>query len=401
MSSIPTSEIRNRLLLGQAAVQLALLDRASVDCVVTSPPFYRLRDYRMAGQIGHEPSIHGWVDNLLDVFAGIERVLKPTGSVWLNVADTYSRHRRQGARRKSLLLGPERLALALARRGWVVRNKIVWAKSNPMPHSVTDRFTGTWEQIYLLSRSEIGYWFDLDAVRVPHTSSRKPGKATVWTGSYGGTNDGLTALRREGRTGHPLGKNPGDVWRLAKAAHRGDHSATFPERLIETPIRAGCPSVVCAACGQPFQPDGEATCGCRAGTRPGLVLDPFIGTGTTARVAARLGRDWLGIDLTDAHFRPPTEPAEGVAEPLSIPPLPERAFHETVDTCKRGPRHDRAQTRPRHDDSHRPPGQGTHGLPGGSSHSSRAPRHHPAHRERRDRPTAPGDTAEDRPRARS
>ena len=302
MSSIPTSEIRNRLLVGDAHTILQQLPGASVDCVVTSPPYYQLRDYDHPQQIGHETDVQGWVDNLVAVFDEINRVLKPTGTVWLNLADTYSRHQNQGTRRKSLLFGPERLLLGLAAHGWIVRNKIVWAKTNPMPHSVTDRLSVTWEYVYLLAKTEKGYWFDLDAIRIPHqTKPPKPStKVRDWGGSYGGTNSGITKLKRAGRVGHRLGKNPGDVWRLAKAANRGSHSATFPDKLIETPILAGCPPTTCVHCGAP-------SCDHEARRVPGLVLDPFIGTGTTARVARRLGRDWLGIDVTDKYFAEPID----------------------------------------------------------------------------------------------
>lgn len=302
MSSTPTSSPRNRLIVGDAATILETLPDDSVDCVVTSPPYFQLRDYRHPKQLGHEPDVHTWVANLVEVFEHLRRILKPTGTAWLNLADTYSRHQRQGTRRKSLLFGPERLLLALAAHGWIVRNKIVWAKTNPMPHSVRDRLSPTWEYMYLLTKAETGYWFDLDAIRIPHQTRRTgPTRAATWTGSYGGTHNGITRLKREGRVGHPLGKNPGDVWRLAKAAHRGQHSATYPEPLIEIPIRAGCPPTVCARCSRP-------TCSHSNAERlPGLVLDPFIGTGTTAHVAARMNRDWLGVDITDQHFTPPSQ----------------------------------------------------------------------------------------------
>ena len=227
-------------------------------------------------------------------------MLKPTGTVWLNLADTYSQHQRQGARRKSLLFGPERLLLGLAAHGWIVRYKIVWAKTNPMPHSVRDRLSPTWEYIYLLTKTERGYWFDLDAIRIPHRTRRQHASTSArdWSGGYRGSHDGITKMKRAGRVGHRIGKNPGDVWRLAKAANPGSHSATFPEKLIEPPILAGCPATTCLRCGKP-------TCAHNDIRVPGLVLDPFIGTGTTARVAHRLGRDWVGIDLTDRHFVTP------------------------------------------------------------------------------------------------
>ena len=303
MSSTPPSDLRNRLLVGDAQTILRTLPDESIDCVVTSPPYYQLRDYdNQPKQIGHEPEVRGWVESLTNVFIEIQRVLKPTGTAWLNLADTYSRHERQGARRKSLLFGPERLLLALAAHGWIVRNKIVWAKTNPMPHSVRDRLTVTWEYLYLLTKTEKGYWFDLDAIRVPHRSrSHRPSlTATNWSGGYGGSHDGITKMKQAGRVGHPKGKNPGDVWQFAKAAHRGAHSATFPEKLVETPILAGCPPTTCRQCGFP-------TCNHAPDRQPGLVLDPFIGTGTTARIAHRFGRDWLGIDLTDRHFSAPAD----------------------------------------------------------------------------------------------
>ncbi len=300
MSSTPTSDLRNRFFVGDASAVLHQFPDASVDCVVTSPPYYQLRDYHEPGQIGNEADVQGWVKNLTAVFEEVHRTLKPSGTVWLNLADTYSRHQRQGARRKSLLFGPERLLLSLAAHGWIVRNKIVWAKTNPMPHSVRDRLSPTWEYLYLLTKAEKGYWFDLDAIRIPHRTTRQRRSTTAkdWSGGYGGSHDGITKMKRSGRVGHPKGKNPGDVWQMAKAANRGSHSATFPERLIEIPILAGCPPTTCNRCGKP-------TCDCNAERLPGLVLDPFIGTGTTARVAHRLGRDWVGIDLTDEHFVAP------------------------------------------------------------------------------------------------
>ncbi len=300
MSSVPRSDLRNQLFVGDASTVLTTFPNSSIDCVVTSPPYYQLRDYQHPGQIGHEPDVKEWVRNLTEVFEQVHRVLKPSGTVWLNLADTYSRHQRQGARRKSLLFGPERLLLSLAAHGWIVRNKIVWAKTNPMPQSAADRLSSTWEYIYLLTTTEKGYWFDLDAIRIPHRSKRSARSMTAkdWSGGYGGIHDGITTMKRAGRVGHPNGKNPGDLWQMAKAAHRGTHSATFPEGLIKTPILAGCPPTVCDTCGKP-------ACSCNAERVPGLVLDPFMGTGTTARVANRLGRDWVGIDLTSSHLQVP------------------------------------------------------------------------------------------------
>jgi site-specific DNA-methyltransferase (adenine-specific) len=196
-----------------------------------------------------------------------------------------------------------------------VRNKVIWAKSNAMPNSVGDRLSSSWEPLYFLVRSP-KYHFDLNAVRVPHRSTArglttspshaKPkagstdrltvGRRPDWAGPLAGSNDGLLRAKAEGRAGHPLGRNPGDVWTMGTSGYRGAHFATFPERLVEQPLRATCPERVCQACGRPWVSTRRA-CDCTAGWQPGLVLDPFMGAGTTAVVARRLGRDYLGIEL--------------------------------------------------------------------------------------------------------
>lgn len=309
---------RNVVLVGDAAAQLRRLPSASIDCVITSPPYFALRNYGMPGQLGLEVSVSQWVDNLLDVMDEIARVLKPTGTVWLNLGDSYSRREAHGAPPKGLVLAPERLLLKLADHGWIVRNKVVWAKSNPMPMSASDRLTCSWEPLYLLSRSP-HYYFDLDAIREPHrtvrpaSSTRRPRRTrpAAWAGPLAGTQGGLDVLHARGLAGHPLGKNPGDVWTLATASGRAGHHACFPEALVRRPILAGCPERVCPACGLAWQRQqvGRAigrlavlgalgpTCACGAGYRAGVVLDPFMGSGTVGVVAEALGRDWLGIEL--------------------------------------------------------------------------------------------------------
>jgi len=170
--------LRNTIIVGDAARELAHLPAHSVDMVLTSPPYFRLRDYAVDGQLGLEPDVDEWVHDLAAVAREARRVLTPTGSFWLNVADTYSTDVRQGAARKSLLLGPERLALTMLRDGWTVRNKIVWQKANPMPSSVRDRLTCTWEALYVFV-IQPQYFFDLDAVRVPHqTPAPRPGRSS-------------------------------------------------------------------------------------------------------------------------------------------------------------------------------------------------------------------------------
>jgi len=272
----------NTILTGDARAILRTLPSDAVDAVVTSPPYFRLRDYDAAGQIGLERSVDAWVGELRAVFAEVARVLTPAGSLWLNLGDTYSKGPAMGAPRKSLVLAPERLLLALAADGWLVRNKVIWAKSNPLPESVRDRLSTTWEPIYFLTRSP-RYHFELDAIRVPHRGRTRA--AVEPNRRYGGGHSGLTRLKAAGRYGHPRGKNPGDVWRLSKGGYRGAHFATFPPALIERPILATVPERVCTGGGR---------------VRRGIVLDPFFGTGTVGAVATRLGRDWLGIEVNRA-----------------------------------------------------------------------------------------------------
>jgi DNA modification methylase len=303
---------------------LNILPDASVDTVITSPPFFALRDYGTDGQIGLEATVDGWVVELRLVLRGLARVLKPTGALWLNLGDTYSHQPRAGAPSKSLLLGPERLALAMLMDGWIIRNKVIWAKTNPMPISVRDRLACTHEVVYFATRNR-DYVFDLDRIRRPHRSRlhhpsaaaaerARNGRRPEWAGPLAGSNVGLDHTKANGRVGHPLGANPGDVWSHATSSVRSIHHAMFPETLIERPILATCPERVCANCGTPWQRtpadrtrrvavigDLVPMCSCDAGRRPGIVLDPFMGAGTTAIVAERHGRDWLGIELNPAY----------------------------------------------------------------------------------------------------
>jgi site-specific DNA-methyltransferase (adenine-specific) len=310
----------NRILEGDARRMLRSLPPRFVDCVMTSPPYFRLRNYQHNGQLGLEPTVERWVENLRTVMREIERVLVPTGSVWLNLGDSYSTGK-EGARAKSLLLGPERLALGLIEDGWLIRNKVIWAKRNPMPSAVRDRLTCGWEVIYLLTR-QAHYFFDLDAVRQPHMSTKKPYRSLrgwsvppAWRVAAS-NNGGLDALAAVGRVGHPLGKNPGDVWRLSTASYRGPHHAVYPLTLAERPILASSPEQRCSRCCAPWRRTtlsqlgqlatrGELrpTCSCSSGVEPAVVLDPFIGSGTTAIAAERHGRNWIGIEINREFAR--------------------------------------------------------------------------------------------------
>lgn len=314
---------RNTILTGDARDVLARLLPESVDCCVTSPPYANaVRDYGAPGQLGQEPTISEYVRSLRAVLRRVRRVLKPSGSLWLNLGDGYAKHPRQGVPRGSLLLAPQRLALVLAADGWIVRNVAIWHKPNPLPQSAADRLSPTYEVVIFAAKSR-RYFFDLDAIRVPHRSAdRARPQERERTRRYQGNNTGLGRLKAAGRVGNARGKNPGDVWTVPTATDRRGHQATFPEGLIERPILATCPERICVQCDaawtRPTRIKSRRTsegirhtrkvgelrrCDCFAPSRPGVVLDPFMGTGTTALVAERLRRDWLGVELNPSYAR--------------------------------------------------------------------------------------------------
>ena len=325
--------IRNRILIGDVRERLSELPSASVHCVITSPPYFGLRDYGHSAQIGAEQDVNAWAEEIAAVCDEISRVLRPDGVLWLNLADGYSRHAREGAAKKSLLLGPERVAMRLTTSGWLLRNKVVWAKRNPMPSSVQDRLSTTHEFVYCFARSR-SYFFDLDAIREPartavhggrRSSPAYPPRSAVPSLGGGSSprvdlNQGLRAMKARGQENHPLGKNPGDVWTTATASYRGAHFATFPSELIRRPLLATCPARTCVACGSPWHrlktprhsrrallAELRPSCACGGGWQPGIVLDPFLGSGTVAVTAEAHGRDWTGIELNPAYAKLATE----------------------------------------------------------------------------------------------
>ena len=314
---------RNAILTGDARRLLPKLLPESVDCCITSPPYVAgLRDYGRAGQLGQEPTVAAYVAGLRPILGHVHRLLKPTGSLWLNLGDAHARQPWQGAPRGGLLLAPQRIALALSEDGWLIRSILIWHKPNPMPQSATDRLSPTYETV-IFATKERRYFFDLDAIRVPHRSAhRARPSARSLRRLYQGHNDGLGKLRAAGRVGNPRGKNPGDVWTMATAVDRLGHQATFPEPLVERPILATLPERICVQCDRPWtRPTrivrrqtaegviqvrrvGELRrCDCFAPSRPGVVLDPFFGTGTVGVVAARHRRDFLGIELNPTYTR--------------------------------------------------------------------------------------------------
>ncbi len=328
---IPVTIPRNEILVGDAAEKLRSLPSASVDCVITSPPYWNLRDYRVDGQIGLEATVDDWVDSLRTVFAEVARVLKPGGGMWVNVGESFSQSPKSGVPPKSMVCAPERLLLALAEDGWIVRSKCIWHKNNAMPNGVADRLNGTYEPIYFLVRSP-RYYFDLSRLREPkEVTPQLLAKALP-------ADDGTSLADAIGDPSHPiLGTNPGDVWRIATKGFRGPHAATFPPEVVRRPLLATCPEAVCTSCGIPWKrkertwrvPVGDGSsgrrdddgyvmrfdktwntlrqsaelvpCACKAPTVRGVVLDPFFGVGTVGTVAEEHGRDWIGIEINPEY----------------------------------------------------------------------------------------------------
>lgn len=328
---IPVALPRNEILLGDATEKLKTLPTDSIDCVITSPPYWNLRDYDIDGQIGLEESVDDWLAAMRTVFSEVARVLKPGGGLWLNIGDTFSHSDRVGVPAKGMVCAPERLLLALAEDGWIVRSKVIWSKTNTMPNSVADRLNVTYEPIYFLVRSP-RYFFDLDAIREPRVVTPKLLANAL------AADDGTALADAVGDPDHPiLGTNIGDVWRIATKGFKGPHFATFPTELVRRPILATCPEVICTSCGVPWKrsvrtwrvPLGEgsphrqendgyvmrfgklwntlrqagelAACGCGAPTVPGVVLDPFFGAGTVGLVAEQHERDWIGIEISPEY----------------------------------------------------------------------------------------------------
>jgi DNA modification methylase len=274
---------------------------------VTSPPYYGLRDYGHDGQIGLEETPEEYIAAMVDVFRCVWDVLADDGTLWLNIGDSYYNYRPgkgqalvkqsvansdqdlpqtcarrgnklEGLKEKDLIGIPWMLAFALRADGWYLRQDIIWHKPNPMPESVQDRCTKAHEYIFLMSKKQ-KYYYDADAIREPHKR--------LWDESNGGNmsdvghkKNGKIETKQTHPNGYPmpneLGANKRSVWTVTTKPYEGAHFAVFPQDLIEPCILAG------AAPGQ-------------------VVLDPFMGSGTTAQVAQHLGRQYLGCELNEEY----------------------------------------------------------------------------------------------------
>lgn len=281
------------------------------------------------GELGHEPTPELFVEHLASIFIEAKRVLKKEGSLFINIDDTYDKN-------KCVSMVPEKLAIKLIENGFILRNKIIWQKLNSMPESITDRFSTSYEMVYFFAKSS-KYYFEqlteplqqvsIDRAKYPSVSPRNE------AGIQGGiTNEGQQKTFEKILSGEITERNMRDVWTVNTAGLRGvTHYAVFPQKLAVRPIDACCPLEVCIKCNKPrqklirseYKGDslkngaksagggvhniprdvakkeflGYSDCKCGAGFKPGIVLDPFFGMGTTGLVARKRGRNYIGIEI--------------------------------------------------------------------------------------------------------
>lgn len=257
--------------LGDAIEVARSLPSESIDCIVTSPPYFGQRNYGVGGQYGLERDPAEYIETMRAVFSELRRVLADDGTLWLNLGDT--------THKKNLLMIPARVALALQGDGWILRSDVIWHKRNALPEPVKDRPSRRHEHIFMFTKTRNNY-FDLDSIRVPHTSQETHGKfSTDWRDrpTNGSTKSGAGVGGRVMGFSEK-GKNPGDVWAYSTGVFKGAHFATFPVDIPERAILAGC------------KPGGT-------------VLDPFSGSGTTGMVAKQLGRRYVGIDISEDYLK--------------------------------------------------------------------------------------------------
>ena len=292
-----------KILQGNCIDKIKELDDNSIDCVVSSPPYFGLRDYGVGGQFGLEKTYHDYLANTVKVFETFKPKLKDTATIWWNVGDSYSSGLRKsttnqslrggkdygvtrtpvqnGIKEKDLLMIPNRVAITLQDAGWYIRSEIIWHKPNPMPESVRDRPTSCHEKIWLITKNK-KYYYDAESIKensVDYEKTKKRYEKPFMSGKKheSGNYSVNGAKHTKGIKKFDGKRNKRNVWTITTKPFKDAHFATFPKDLIEPCIKAGCPE-------------------------GGVVLDPFGGSGTTGIVAALNNRNAILIELNQNYI---------------------------------------------------------------------------------------------------
>lgn len=302
-------ENENRIICGDALETLKNFPDESINCSITSPPYYKLRDYHKKEQIGREKTVEEYLDRLINVFREVRRVLKKDGTCFIVIGDSYAgtsskKEQRDpkypkgrngqnpsitqkvlGYKSKDLMGIPWRLAFALREDGWYLRSDIIWHKENAMPEACKDRPTRSYEHIFLLSKSP-RYYYDYDSLAEPmkEVSKKRYVRGRSKENKYLNENSGAKIQKINEARGYgqykgdniPQFRNKRDIWTINTTSFRGNHYAAFPPKLAEICMIAGCP-------------------------KGGIILDPFIGSGTVGLIALLHNRKYIGIELNEEY----------------------------------------------------------------------------------------------------
>lgn len=302
-------ENENRIICGDALETLKKFPDESINCSITSPPYYGLRDYHKKEQIGREKTVEEYLDRLINVFREVRRVLKKDGTCFIVIGDSYAgtsskKEQRDpkypkgrngqnpsitqkvlGYKSKDLMGIPWRLAFALREDGWYLRSDIIWHKENAMPEACKDRPTRSYEHIFLLSKSP-RYYYDYDSLAEPmkEVSKKRYVRGRSKENKYLNENSGAKIQKINEARGYgqykgdniPQFRNKRDIWTINTTSFRGNHYAAFPPKLAEICMITGCP-------------------------KGGIILDPFIGSGTVGLIALLHNRKYIGIELNEEY----------------------------------------------------------------------------------------------------
>ena len=293
-----------KIINGDSLKILKTLDTESIDCIITSPPYWQLRDYNISGQIGLEENIEEYIEKLMLIMDELYRVLKKSGTFFLNIGDTYSNvnskfskrsnkkrgkenifkviPRKTNIQRKSKMMIPERLCIKMIDQGWILRNEIIWHKPNVLPESLNDRFTNDFEKIFFFTKNQ-KYYFkkQYEPYSKKTLNGFKDGVMPTGKKKMLEAGESKTAMKRIDKPWKTIynenGRNMRTVWSIATKGIKEGHYASFPEELVKRCLLAGCPI-------------------------DGIVLDPFLGSGTTLKVAKSLNLNGVGVELKKEYI---------------------------------------------------------------------------------------------------